>query len=159
MAILACVMGALGVVESSGAAKPKFVPDVTVYHGTYSYTWGKREVEASVVDNENNHKLTVGFNVFLPATCNGEEESLPIRTEATLKGKAINFHGKIPAAGEVPGNNVYVTAAIKGHFTSTKSFTVTLRASTSVEPGNPEPTLACTAAPVTVRMKEGPAPL
>lgn len=159
MAILACVMGALGVGASSGAAKPKFVPEITVYHGTYPYMGGHRDVEASIVDNENDHRLTVGFNVAIPGSCNGEEASLPIRTEATLKGKAISFHGKVPAAGELPGHNVYVTATIKGHFTSTKQFTVTLSASTSVEPGNPESTLACTAPPVTVKMKEGPAPL
>lgn len=157
--VLVCVLVAMMIAGGPAGAKPKFVPDITVYHGTYPYMGSHREVEAAVVDNENNHKLTVGFNVAIPAVCNGEEWSLPIRTEATLKGRSIKFHGKIPAAGELPANNHYVTATIKGHFTSTKGFTVTLSAFTSVEPDNPELTWACTAAPLTVRLKEGPAPL
>lgn len=162
MAILACVMGALGVVGSSGAAKPKFVPDITVYHGTYPYMGGHREVEAGVnTDGDDNHKkLTIGFSLYLPAACdNGEEASLPIKEGAALKGRTFAFHGKIPAAGELPGYDKYVTATIKGHFTSTKTFIVTFSARTAVEPNNPSPTFACTAAPVTVKMKEGPAPL
>jgi hypothetical protein len=157
--MLTCVAVGLGVVGSAAGAGKKFVPEMTVYHGTYPYMGSHREVEASVMDSEKTHKLLVGFSVYLPATCNGEEASLPIKTEAALKGKTFQFHGKIPAAGEVPGNNDYVMGTIKGHFTSTKTFTVTFSASTSVEPGNPEPTVACTATPITVKMKEGPAPL
>jgi hypothetical protein len=152
-AVLVCVLVAMMIAGGSAGAKPKFVPSLTTYHGTYSDANGTHEAFATV--NHDGGKYRVDLHLELLGVCHavGEFEALlPVAEGAALKGKTFKFHGKVPAESELMSNH-YFTVTIKGHFTAFAAFTATVSATASVEPGNPEPTDSCTAGPVTLKMK------
>jgi len=134
-------------------AKPRFVPSVTTYHGTYSDANGTHEAIATVDDEKGKYRVDLHVELLGVCHATGEFEALlPVTEGAPLKGRTFKFHGKTPVESE-DIRNYYFTVTINGHFTSSSAFTATVSASASVEPGNPEPTDQCSAGPVTLKMK------
>ncbi|HTT94536.1 MAG TPA: hypothetical protein VMF55_07670 [Solirubrobacterales bacterium] len=156
LAVLIVAMATIGV--SSAGARPKggFTPYVGNYRGIF------KNEGSSVTAYGGVHKKGNQYSVFLaipvPVTCTNEGVSggalLEVQEEVKVKGRSFSFKGKTPGTGDTV-NNLYINLSMKGHFTSTKSFTVTVNASTSVEPEQQATTVACSGSPVTVQMKAG----